>query len=477
MNDAPLWQAEDVVRAARGRCLHEQSWEAQGVSINSRTTRPGDLFIALQNPLHDGHDDVADAFAAGAAAALVVRYPPRVPSGAPLVFVGNTQDAFRELAREARGRFKGKIVAIAGSVGKTITASMLRLCLGAVGKVYGPQLDEGLWSLPLALMRLPSDADYAVFDVEEEQKDKLEAFSRAVCPDIAIVTSVEAVNLETFGTIEAIADAKTGIFEGMGEKSTVILDRDNKFHAPLAYAAKKRGVGEILSFSEKSRAAASLQEKFPAAEGSAVRALVKKQEVFYLVGAPGRHVVKNSLAALLAAYMASGKLEECAAALPHYRLPAGSGDRHEIALSGGWSFSLIDESHGAAPVSVRAALRVLAQTKIPEGGRRLLALGDMDGLGIAAPDLHMGLLPDILAAGVAQVFCCGDMTRYLYDVLPDSLRGGYAVGSAELALLLAQSMQAGDVLTVKGSEGMQMGKAVEALKALGVPLRQKAANA
>ncbi|MFA4994071.1 MAG: UDP-N-acetylmuramoyl-tripeptide--D-alanyl-D-alanine ligase [Bdellovibrionales bacterium] len=461
-----LWQAEEIVRAVRGRCLQEQSWGVSGISIDSRMVTSGDLFIALKEEARDEQASVAAAFAAGASAAIVSRQPMQVPPAAPLVFVDDTFAALHDLGRQGRARAQGKIIAVTGSVGKTSTKEMLRLALGAVGAVYAVSGNfNNSWGLPLALANLPEDTDYGIFEMGLTHAGELAALSLLARPDIAVITSIEAVHLECFASLEGLADAKAEVFLGMTENGIVLLNRDNLQYARLANAAKKRGIRKIASFSTNEKADAVVRECFPSGEGSAVKAVIAGRKISYSIGEPGMHLVKNSLAALLASFAASGKIDECAAALSHYRLLEGSGSLKTIDLFDGGQIKLIDEGDNASPASLRAALGVLAETKLNKKGRGILVLGDMLGLGETAPDLHIGLAPDIVTAGVSLVFCCGDMMRYLYDALPDALRGAYALDSEELAPLVARVVRADDVVTVKGSEGMKMKRIVEELEA------------
>lgn len=473
----PLWQAEAVVLAVRGSCLHEQTWVANGISIDSRTTAPGDLFIALQGPTHDGHNHVAAAFAAGASAALVAKQPMQVPPDAPLVFVEDTLVALQELGRAGRDRAHGTILAVTGSVGKTSTKEMLRLTLGAVGKTYAnPGSFNNHWGVPIALASLPPDADYGIFEMGMNHAGELTALSALVRPHIAVITTIEAVHLEFFASTEAIADAKAEIFQGMRENGTVILNRDTPHYARLASAAKSRGIKKIMSFSTQGKADAALLDCTLTSEGSTVDAVIAGHNAHYSIGAPGMHLVQNSLAALLAAAVASGKVEECAAALPHYKPPKGRGVSQAMALPGGESLTLIDESYNASPAAVRAVVRVLEQTVPARGGRRILVLGDMLEMGVTSPELHAGLTSTIVEAKIALVFCCGEMMRFLYDALPPPLRGAYAANSAELATLVVQAVRADDVVTIKGSKTMLMGRVTDAIKALGEAQPQKIAR-
>ncbi len=471
-----LWQAEDVLRSVRGSCLHEQAWKANGVSIDSRTVQKGDLFIALQGPLHDGHDHVAAAFEAGAVAALVSRQPSNAMPDAPLLFVDDTFLALHELGRAGRARATGKIIAVTGSVGKTSTKEMLRVALSAVGHTYAnPGSFNNHWGVPLSLACLPPDADFGVFEMGMNHAGELADLSLLVRPDIAIITTIEAVHLEFFASTEAIADAKAEIFQGMKENGTVILNRDNAHFARLQSAAKARGIKNILSFSQK-KGDAVLVDCALTAEGSAVNATIDGYNIHYSIGAPGMHLVQNSLAALLAASIASGKADECAMALSHYKPPKGRGVSQKISLGERGTFTLIDESYNASPASVRAALRVLGNIIPARAGKRLLVLGDMRELGETSPSLHAELTPAIMDAKIDSVFCCGEMMQYLYNALPQNLRGGYADDSAALAPLVTASIQPDDVISVKGSNSIRLSLVIDALKALDTSTHQKIAS-
>ena len=466
MTSQLTWQAEDVIRAVRGQCLHEQTWSAHGVAIDSRTTQAGDLFVALQGPVHDGHDHVASAIAAGAAAALVMRQPPQASPGTPLIFVEDTFKALESLGHVGRKRATGKIIAVTGSVGKTSTKEMLRLALTATGDTYA---NEGSlnnhWGVPLSLARLPASAQYGVFELGMNHAGELTALSRQVEPHIAIITNIEAVHLEFFHSLEAIADAKAEIFTGMSSGGMVILNRDNRQFARLAAAAKTCGIKNILSFGRDNKADARMLDLTPEMDGSLITAEIKGRRLRFKLGAPGEHLAANAIATLLTAWAAGSDIEACAEALSRYSQPKGRGVIETVALPDG-QITLIDESYNASPISVGFAARVLGQMLPASGGRRILVLGDMRELGETAPRLHAELAKEITAAKIDLVFCCGDMMAHLFEALPSELRGGHAQDSAALAPLVTAAVHAGDIVTVKGSKSMEMPKIVHALRAM-----------
>lgn len=463
------WKAEDIMRAVHGHCLHEQTWTAHGVSIDTRTLKPGDLFVALKGPTHDGHDHVAAAFASGAIAALVSHQCPAPPNAA-LVHVADTFMALEELGRAGRARAQAKIIAVTGSVGKTGSKEMLRLMLNEVGDTYA---NEGSlnnhWGLPLSLSRLPATALYGVFEIGMNHAGELGPLSKQARPDVVFITTIEAVHLEHFESLAAIADAKAEIFFGMSQDGTAILNRDNSQFTRLASAAKNHGLKKILSFGSDTKTDARMLECLETSDGSHIKSEILGRKIAYHLGTPGRHVAMNSLGALLAAASAGADLKACADVLSHYRQPKGRGVIQTVSIPGG-PITLIDESYNASPVAVHFAIRVLGQMQPERGGRRILVLGDMKELGATSPSLHADLAQDILSAKIDLVFCCGEMMKNLYDALPQALRGLHTKTSSDLALPVIQALHVGDILTVKGSHSMGMDVIVEALHAISPPL-------
>ena len=457
------WSAQDVAQAVKSKSP-PQNWTATGVSIDSRTTKPGDLFFALKGPAHDGHDHVAAALKAGTVAAIVSRQPDNVPPD-QLVMVDDTFKALEDLGRAGRARAKATIIAVTGSVGKTGTKEMLRLMLGACGDAYA---NEGSfnnhWGVPLSLARMPQDTKFGVFELGMNHAGELGPLSKQVQPHIALITNVEAVHLEFFPSIEAIADAKGEIFQGMASNGTAILNRNNAYFARLDDAACQRGIRRILAFGSDRLSEARLNKYNPAT--GEVEAELFGRKVTYRLGTPGEHLALNSLGAFLAAVTAGGNVDACAAALAKYEPPKGRGVAQKISVPGG-EITLIDESYNASPVSVRAAIRTLGSVNPPQNGRRILALGDMRELGNTAPELHAALAADIAAAKIAKTYCCGELMKHLFDSLPEILRGAHTKDSAALAPRVATDLKPGDIITVKGSNAIGMIKVIDAIKALG----------
>jgi UDP-N-acetylmuramoyl-tripeptide--D-alanyl-D-alanine ligase len=458
----PLWQAAEVAAATGG--AHAGDWSASGVSIDSRTVMPGDLFVALRGPNHDGHDFVAAALARGAVAAIVERQPDGVPPAGPLVRVADSLAALTALAAAARRRGCARIVGVTGSVGKTGTKEALRLALGAAGSTYASA--GGLnnhWGAPLSLARLPREAAFGVFELGMNHTGEMAALARLVRPHAALITTVEPAHLGFFASVAAIADAKAEIFLGLEPDGLAVLNRDNPHYPRLAAAARRAGA-KIVGFGSHPQAEARLLDCSLAADGSAFAAEIFGRQVNCRLGAPGRHWVMNALAVLATAAALGEDPAAAATALADFEALPGRGRRDELAWRGG-VLRLIDESYNASPAAMRAALAVLGMTSPGPGGRRVAVLGDMLELGAEAPALHRDLAAPIEAAGIDRVFLVGAAMTALDAVLPPSRRGGLWPTAEAAIPAVIDFLGPGDVVTVKGSRSVGASRIVERLRA------------
>ena len=462
---AVLWTAAEAASATRGRALAAagDGWSATGVSIDSRTVATGDLFVALKGPVFDGHDFAGKAFAAGAAAALVHR--PVEPAG-PALVVSDTRTGLEDLGRAARSRCAGRIVAVTGSVGKTGVKESLRALLSRQGKTYATAGNlNNHWGAPLSLARLPRSAAYGVFELGMSNPGELAPLSRMVRPHVALVTTVAPVHIEFFDNVEAIAEAKAEIFQGVVAGGSAVLPRDNDYFALLDARAAEAGIARRLSFGVHPEADVRLLASVMDADGSDVTASVLGKRLNFRVGMPGHHWVVNALGMLAAVGEAGADIAAAAAAMAGLEAPAGRGARRRINLPGG-SFELLDESYNASPAAVRAAFETLMLANPQAGGRRIAVLGDMRELGDDGPDLHARLADDLAEANIDLLFAAGALMRHLYDAVPAARRGDHAADSEALIPAVTAAVRPGDVVCVKGSLGSRMKPVIDALVAL-----------
>ena len=460
----PLWTVDTMVAAMRAERAGPLPHVVTGISIDSRTVKSGEAFFAVKGDTHDGHDFVAAALRRGAALAVVARNRSGdYSSDAPLIIVDDVLEALRDVARAARLRTSAKIVAVTGSVGKTSTKEALTLSLASSGETHASTASfNNHWGVPLSLARMAETARYGVFEIGMNHAGEITPLVRMVRPHVAIVTAVEPVHLEFFASVAAIADAKAEIFIGLEPGGATVLNRDNPHFARLQQRAEEAGVKHVIAFGEHAGAAARLLKCSLHPDCSTVEANILSVPVIYKIGAPGRHLVMNSLAVLAAASLVGADLARAALALAQQVPAAGRGTRVKLELPEGQAL-VIDESYNANPTSMRAALALLGQAPLGPNGRRIAVLGDMLELGPTSEDLHRGLVEAIRDNGIDLVYCAGPLMAALWEALPAARRGGYAKSAAELESLVVAAVRAGDALMVKASAGSRLGPIIKAL--------------
>ena len=466
MSAPALWTVEEMAAAMGAARRGPLPQTVAGISIDSRTIGRGDAFFAITDR-RDGHEFVESALAAKAALAVVATNPPvELPPDAPLLVVPDVLEGLRALAAAARARTQAKVIGVTGSVGKTGTKEALRLALSKDGETHASVASyNNHWGVPLSLARCPASADYAVLEMGMNHPGEIAPLSLLARPHVAVITTIAPVHLEFFGSLAKIADAKAEIFLGLEPGGAAVLNRDNSQFTHLKRRAKEASVARIVSFGEHEKADARLIKCALHADCATVQAEILGTEITYKIGAPGRHLVLNSLAVLATVVLAGADLALAALALSELEPVSGRGALIEIELPGGSAF-IIDDSYNANPVSVAAALALLGQRPVGPRGRRIAVLGDMLELGPRGRALHRGLLAAVSTNSIDLVFCCGPLMRALWQALPASRRGGYAENSAALEAQVLAAVRAGDVVMVKGSLGSRMAPIVKALQRL-----------
>ena len=469
----PLWTYDALVAITGGRPLGARPEFVTGISIDSRTIAPGEAFFAIRGDKHDGHDFASTAMARGAATAVVAegRIAGLGSIRGSLTIVHDVLEALRAVGIAARARSSAGIVAVTGSVGKTTTKEMLAAALAADGPTHSsPASFNNQWGVPLTLARMPASARYGVFEIGMNHAGEIAPLARMVRPQVAVVTTVEPVHLEYFKDVKAIARAKAEIFDGVEAGGAAIINRDNPHHALLAKLAREAGVERVFGFGEHKRAELRLETVKLKEDCSCVSARIFGEQVSYKIGAPGRHLVQNSLAVLGVVSLVGADLAKAMLALAALRPGKGRGERQRLNVRGGTA-TLIDESYNANPASMRAAIALLGQAEPGKHGRRIAVLGDMRELGKDAEKLHAGLAGSLAEANVDVVFLAGPLMRALWEKLPEEMRGAWAATASELEPVIARSLSAGDVVMVKGSNASRMGPLVETVKARFQPAR------
>ncbi len=452
---APLWTAGDLLEATGGEL--RAPFAATGVSIDTRTLLPGDLFVALCTETGDGHDYVPAALAKGAAGCMVHWEM----TGRALI-VDDTLAGLARMGGYARARFTGRLAAITGSVGKTTTKEMLRIILAAQAPTHAAVASyNNQWGLPLTLARMPPGATFCVAEIGMNHAGEIEPLARLARPHLALITTIENAHIGHLGSIEAIAAEKAALLHGLEPDGIAVLPADSPHLPGLRLAA---GRARIITFGTDPLADARLVSAATDADGTDVAVDLAGVAARCRLAAPGRHMAMNALAALTAAAALGVPPAAAADALNGFVPMVGRGARRQIDLPGG-TVVLLDESYNGNGVSMRAALSVL---RLLPGTRRIAVLGDMLELGGTAEAEHIALA-DSVAASADKLFACGPLMRNLYDAVPPGLRGAHVPDSAALAEIIGAVIRPGDAVLVKGSLGTRMKLVVAALDRLAEP--------
>lgn len=469
-----LWTSDEAVAATGGRTT--APWAAGGVSIDTRTLQPGDLFVALKD-VRDGHDFVAQALEKGAAAALVSRVPDGLSSGAPLLVVPDVLKALEDLGRAARARAWARVVGVTGSVGKTSTKEMLRVVLGGQGRVHAAEASyNNHWGVPLTLARLPREADFAVIEIGMNHPGEIAPLSHMARPDVVVVTTVAPAHLEAFDSIEGIAHEKAAIIDGLQPGGVAVLNADIATSA-LLQAKAHEAQARAVTFGAAEGADYRMVSVQIGDDSTVVRATRQGQPVLYKVMSPGRHFAANGLAVLAVADALGLDPVISATDLGRWQPPAGRGVRERIMLDlvEETGFDLIDDAFNANPASMAASLEVLVNARPQDGigsrakGRRIAVLGDMLELGPSEAALHAAIAQTPGLAAIDLIHCVGPRMKALHAALPRGQRGDWVATAAELVPRARHLIDAGDIILVKGSKGIKVSLMVDALRKLGQP--------
>ncbi|MGV8985044.1 MAG: UDP-N-acetylmuramoyl-tripeptide--D-alanyl-D-alanine ligase [Cypionkella sp.] len=468
----PLWTSTDAEAATGGTSTTE--WTATGVSIDTRTIQPGDLFVALQD-IRDGHDFVATALSKGASAALVSRIPEGLSPHSPLLIVDDVLQGLTQLGAAGRARTKACVVGVTGSVGKTSTKEMLRAILSGQGRVHAAEASyNNHWGVPLTLARMPPDTDFAVIEIGMSHPGEIAPLARLARPHVALITIVAAAHLEAFDGLEGIAREKAAICDGLEAGGIAVLPADLDTSQILIDIAHAHGA-QVITFGHAALADYHLTSATLSDTATIVRANHAGKAFLFKVLSPGKHFAMNGLGALAVAAALGLDQVISATDLGRWTPPQGRGTRERIVLDvvEGQGFDLLDDAFNANPTSMAAALDVLIAATPQDGpgrivaGRRIAILGDMLELGPTEDALHSAIAKHPGLDKITLIHCVGPRMQALWQVLPRKQRGEWVAEAKDLLPRVRGLIDAGDVVLVKGSKGIKVSLVVDALKKLG----------
>jgi UDP-N-acetylmuramoyl-tripeptide--D-alanyl-D-alanine ligase len=436
-----------------------------GVSIDSRAVGPGDLFIAIHGPRHDGHAFVGSALASGASAAVVAAsragdYPPEIRE--KVLEVPETLAALQQLAHAIRTEWGGRVAAVAGSVGKTTTKEILAALVASKFRVLKSEGNlNNEYGLPLTLAKLEPRHEAAVVELGMSRRGELTRLTAIAAPQIGVMTRVAIEHLEFFASVDEIALAERELIEGLPGRDTVaVLNADDERVAKFAEVAPGRVVTFGLSAEAEFRAE-EIEDR--GADGSAFTFISPVGRARLTLSLVGRHNVTNALAALAAASVWGIGAREAAEVLPNL-IPAAM--RGEV-LRFEEGFTVINDCYNSSPSAMSSMVDLLAST--PGYRRRIVAAGEMLELGPTSAALH----------DETGRYAADQKMDWIIGVQGDAaelVRGAIAQGadpghteffstSQQAAEFISGMIAPGDLLLVKGSRGVRMERIVEAIRA------------
>lgn len=416
-----------------------------GVSTDTRTLSPGDLFVALEGPNHDGHHFIATAAQAGAAGVLLSR---STQTTLPSIKVLDTLSALGTLAAAWRRRFDIPVIAITGSNGKTTVKEMTAAIMAETGRgcTTRGNLNNEI-GVPLTLLRLDPADRYAVIELGMNHRGEIEYLSRLSQPTIAAITNTAEAHLEGVGSIDDVARAKGEIFSSLAETGVAVINADDKYADFWRDLASPR---QCLTFGLDNDADITSDYQTDTS-GSLVRIQTTYGDIDMRLPLLGKHNVSNALAATASSIAAGAELDHVKRGLEKLRCISG---RLEIkpGLNGA---RVIDDTYNANPASLTAGIAVLKE--FPGGA--VLVIGDMAELGSAAPDIHRRVGQLAKRLGISRLFAIGALSKLAVDSFGEG--GMHFSSRRELVEALLHHLNADTTVLVKGSRVMRLEHVVQ----------------
>ena len=447
----PVLTFEELLAATGGTAAGH--FDVHGVAFGSRDIGAGDLFFALKGAETDGHLFVEKAFANGAAGAIVSQ-----PVPFPHILVSDTMQALEALGHASRARTKAKIIGVTGSAGKTGTKEAIYAALDRYSRGRAHRSVKSYNNhvgVPLSLARMPADCDFGVFEMGMNHAGEMRALSKIVRPEVAIITTIAPAHIENLGSMEAIADAKGEIFQGLEPDGTAIIPFDTPYRDQLRAHAEAHA-RHVITFGLNDGADVWARDVLAGDHGTVLTASLPGAELTFTLSQPGAHWVSNALAVLAAVQALGGDLAAAGLALGDMAGIAGRGARHRIQVGGGDAL-LIDESYNANSASMAATLAVLGREAAT---RRIAVLGEMRELGADSEALHAGLAEPVLAAQVDIALLVGPGMAPLASQLQGKTHVLHLPDAQSALEALTSLLQAGDAILIKGSNAVGLGRLV-----------------
>lgn len=461
--DKPFWTGQDIMQALELRGV-PSDFLAKGISIDTRTLRPGDLFLAIKGENFDGAHFIDQAFEKGASGVIVGENSQFVLSGPrTYLLVKDTNEALKKLGAYARSQAQGKVVAITGSAGKTTTKEWLSSVLSTFGATTSSKASfNNHWGVPLSLTNLSPQDAFGVFEVGMNNGGEIEPLTKLIQPDIAVITTIGEAHIGHMGSLDAIAEEKAQIFKGLRPGGVAILNQDNPYFSFLKNKALENGASRILGvgFSNEADVRCLKAEITEEGHSTLVTADALGKTVSFTLPFVGEHYVMNALIVLAVCETLELFTARSCAALSKLVPVQGRGASHVITLANGKSIDLIDDAYNANPSSMAAGLKVLA-SRAKKDQRKIAVIGSMLELGDFSQEFHQGLLPYLKENKVDKVFAVGGEMKALFDILTPEMKGEYGENPEDVISAIFEEIKGGEIVFVKGSKGSRVSRVVD----------------
>ena len=446
-----IWNALSLEKALKvkvkaGLC-------AGPIKFNSLDVDKNDIFIALRGE-RNGHEFVSDAFSRGASCAIVSRDIQNSPSD-KLIKVDDTMIALNNLAEYKRRHSKAKFIAVTGSVGKTSTKEVIKTMLLPYGNTHASiKSYNNYLGVPLTLASMPDDTDYAVIEIGMNAAGEISTLINMVYPDIAIITTVSEGHIEFFESIEAIADAKCEIFEGLDiETGIALINRDMSTYERCIQNIKRIGLQNIQTFGKRQDANVRFRSYELLGDNTVkLNFLVLSEECEIVMENLPMHLASNFAIGFSVVKALGIDIRKAAKAIRSYKPLIGRGRfvkvKHDCK-----SLGIICDYYNSNPESLKASLKYLKQVA---SYKKVAVLGDMLELGKMTFDMHMGMSKLIVEAGVSKLFLVGSIIGCIKDVFSDHIKVKLYQNVYEMIADNSINFEDGEIILIKGSRSVKL---------------------
>jgi UDP-N-acetylmuramoyl-tripeptide--D-alanyl-D-alanine ligase len=473
-NKEPLWTPGELAAATKGRWLSKpgMQWDPIRVSYDTSNTNLPNHIAVMVTPVSWGRnrkESVGRALKlaqSGAACVIIQREQkdrlPKLPNRFPVLLVKNTRHALRDLGIAARKRFRGKVIAITGTVGKTTTRQMLHHLLDRQGGAVATRWNNNnIAGVQRTMAYTPAKHGYSLIEMGFGMPlDGIKTSSLHAKPHVALLTTISNAHIDVFSPdmlqkhsgLELLADHKSMIFEGLVSGGPAVVGRSNPMDERVLENARKK-TDRVISYGFEDGCEARITDLELSGAHSSVKAEIDGTPIEYRINLPGKHMAYNALGALTAVWAAGGDLAQAANDMAEFEAVTGRAKVSDIPIPGGGKGKLIDDSFNATIASVVSSFEVLDLMTPEAEGRRIAVLGDVMHVGPDEVEQHVGLSTAAVENNVDLVFTNGPLMKHLYDALPEERRASHTSTMPDLYRDLVKQLQPGDIVAIKSGRG------------------------